>query len=100
MQLMMRTQGIHKQYHVKAGAMHLQAVTHSRPTHPAVPPFEGKGSQGCTSAPVLQKLELQVVLGPSTKQGINEPPNVVHKLHAHERVIGVACIAVICFVRQ
>jgi hypothetical protein len=75
--------------------MQLQAVTHSSPIHPAVLPFEGTGCQGCASAPLLQKLELQVILGPSAKQGIDEPPNIVHKLHAHGCVIGVACLAVI-----
>ena len=75
--------------------MHLQAVTHSSPIHPTVLPFEGTGCQGCASAPLLQKLELQVILSPSAKQGINEPPNIVHKLHAHECVLGIACLAVI-----
>lgn len=75
--------------------MQVQAETHSSPIPPAVLPCEGTGCQGCASAPLLQKLELQVILGPSTKQGVNELPNIVHKLHAHELVLGTACLAVI-----
>ncbi len=38
-------------------------------------------------APLLQKLDLEVVLCCAAKEGINEASNAVHELHAHRSVL-------------